>query len=266
MTAAIYLNGSTLMTTSTQQLILVAREAGYAGIEARAERLLGDIAEVRAAASIASPGEVLTVNGVSLSLRSDGSVDRHVLQTDLEARLRLCTEIGARRLLAVAPRVRGLPADRAMPGIRAALELVLDRAAAQGVSVGFEFLGFRDCPINTPALAAQAVEGIAPIQLVLDSCHWHTSGSPPLDEFPVDRLALVHLNDAPAKPLEQVEDSDRLLPGRGVIKLHELVGELRLRGYAGPWSLETFNPSYWSDDPAAVARAGAAAMSQLLEG
>ena len=47
MTAAIYLNGATLMTTPTPRVIAIARETGYTGIEARAERLLKAPAEVR---------------------------------------------------------------------------------------------------------------------------------------------------------------------------------------------------------------------------
>ena len=265
MNGAIYLNGSTLMTTPTEAVVSIARAAGFSGIEARAERLLRNPEEVRAAASVALPGEVLTVNGVSLTLRRDGTVDRELLHTDVEARLALCNEIGARWLLAVAPRVPGLRAHHAMIGIHNALELVLERAAVHNVRIAFEFLGFHDCPVNTPRLAGEAVEGFSSIGVVLDSCHWYASGSPPLDGFPVDRLAVVHVNDAPPKPLVEIEDSDRVLPGLGVIKLHELVRELRSRRYTGPWSLETFNPFYWRDDPAAVAGAGAAAMTRLLE-
>ena len=34
------------------------------------------------------------------------------------------------------------------------------------------------------------------------------------------------------------------------------MGGLAGRGYAGPWSLETFNPGYWTEDPVDVARRG----------
>jgi sugar phosphate isomerase/epimerase len=99
---------------------------------------------------------------------------------------------------------------------------------------------------------------------VLDSCHWHASGGGPLEGFPVDRLAMVHLNDAPAKAPREIEDRDRLLPTLGVIRLRELVDQLARRGYDGPWSLETFNPSYWTQDPADVAHRGRALMEQVL--
>jgi sugar phosphate isomerase/epimerase len=57
----IYLNGATLMTTPTQRVLAIAREAGYAGIEARTERLLQDSEEVHATAKVAQPKEVLTL-------------------------------------------------------------------------------------------------------------------------------------------------------------------------------------------------------------
>jgi hypothetical protein len=35
-----------------------------------------------------------------------------------------------------------------------------------------------------------------------------------------------------------------------------LIQDLQTGKYAGPWSLETFNPAYWKEDAAAVARRG----------
>jgi len=260
--ATIYLNGATLMTTPTQDVVAIAREAGYSGIEARAERLLRDATEVRATAAVVRPNEVLALNGVALSLRSDGRMDGKLIEADLKARLSIGREIGSPYLLAIAPRAPGLATSRAMPGTRDALEVARDRAAVMGIGIAFEFLGFRDSPINTPELAAETVDRIDGIGLVLDSCHWHASGSPPLQGYPIRRLVLVHLNDAPAKSAQEIEDADRLLPGEGVIKLAELTQDLRTGGYAGPWSLETFNPSYWAEDPRAVARRGFVAVSQ----
>ena len=263
MTAAVYLNGATLMTTPTQRVLEIARDTGYAGIEARAERLLSDSAEVRATAEVARPGDVLTLNGVALTVRADGRMDRQLLEADLGLRLRICGDLGSPYLLAIPPRARGLATGNAIPGTRDALELARDRADAMGIQIAFEFLGFADCPINTPAIAAETVEGIDAIDLVLDSCHWHASGSQPLAGYPVDRIVLVHLNDAPNKPPREIEDADRVLPGEGVIRLADLVRDLGARGYAGPWSLETFNPGYWNEDPADVARRGLMAVTPI---
>src|SRR3984893_18512695 len=255
----IYLNGATLMTTPTQRVLAIAREAGYAGIEARAERLLQDSAEVHATAKVVRPKEVLTLNGVDLTVRPDGQLARRLHDADLPPRLRICQEIGSPYLTAIPPRAPGLQTHRAIPGTRDALELARDRADALGIRIAFEFLGFGDCPINTPAIAAETVDGIDGIDLVLDSCHWHASGSQRLDAHPVERIALVHLNDAPDKTPRQIEDEDRVLPGEGVISLTTLLRALSDRKFSGPWSLETFNPRYWKEEPGAVARRGISA-------
>jgi len=261
---AIYLNGATIMTTPTQRSLEIALETGYAGIEARTERLLNDAAEVRATAGIVRPTDLLTLNGVALTVQADGRMDRRLIADDLRPRLQICQDLGASYLLAIPPRAPGLETRRAIPGTRDALELARDRADRMGIRIAFEFLGFGDCPINTPAIATATVDGIEGIDLVLDSCHWHASGAQPLDGYPIDRLALVHLNDAPAKPPREIEDADRILPGDGVINLKELIHELRAGKYAGPWSLETFNPDYWAQDPEDIARRGYAAVDALL--
>jgi 2-keto-myo-inositol isomerase len=259
-----YLNGATIMTTSTPQSVEVARSAGYSGIEARAERLLIGPDELATTVRAVRDGEVWSLNGVRLGLRLDGSIDREQLEADLAPRVEICRAIGAGHLLAVPPRIRGMSRDRALPGLRAGIALARDRAAEAGIRIAFEFLGFPDCPINDAGAAAEVVRDLPGVDLVLDSCHWHASGAGSLDAFPVERLAMVHLNDAPGKPPREIEDSDRLLPGLGVIRLAELVRALRDRGYDGPWSLETFNPSYWEEDPLAVARRGATALDDLL--
>ena len=264
MTTAVFLNGATLMTTPTQRVLEIARETGYAGIEARAERLLDDRDEVRATAELVRPKEVLTLNGVALTVRPDGRMDRHLIEDDLRPRLQICQDLGSPYLLAIPPRAPGLETRRALPATRDAMELARDRADKLGIRIAFEFLGFGDCPINTPAIAAETVDGIDGIDLVLDSCHWHASGSQPLDSYPVERIALVHLNDAPDKPPRQIEDEDRLLPGEGVIALTTLIRALSDRNFSAPWSLETFNPRYWKEDPEAIARRGIAAVKKFL--
>jgi 2-keto-myo-inositol isomerase len=193
-------------------------------------------------------------------------MDRQVIEGDLQPRLQICQDLGAPYLLAIPPRAPGLETRRAIPGTRDALQLARDRADRLGIRIAFEFLGFGDCPINTPAIATETVDGIDGIDLVLDSCHWHASGAQPLDGYPVHRLALVHLNDAPAKPPREIEDADRVLPGDGVINLKALLHELQAGKYAGPWSLETFNPVYWKEDAAAVARRGFDKVTGLVTG
>ena len=261
--AGVFLNGATIMTTQTGRHVAIAREAGYDGVEVRAERLLDAPDELRAAAQVVREGEVWSLNGVRIGLRQDGTLERDRLESELRPRLEICRAMRAAYLLAVPPRLPGLATADAMPAIRDGLTILRDRAAGDGIRIAFEFLGFFDCPIRTPDAAADAVEPVDGVELVLDSCHWHASGAGSLERYPVERLAMVHLNDAPAKEPSRVEDADRLLPGEGVIALGALVRELARRGYRGPWSLETFNPTYWESDPLEVARRGRAALAAL---
>ena len=261
----IYLNGATIMTTPTARHVEIARAAGFDGVEVRAERLLDAPDEVREAAVIVRPTEVWSLNGIQLQLGVDGRLDRERLETELPPRLEICRTLGASYLLVVPPRVPGAEPATSVEAMRDGIGRIRDAAARVGVGTAFEFLGFADCPIDTPALAGAVVSAVPGVDLVLDSCHWHASGAGSLDMFPVDRLAMVHLNDAPAKPPREIEDADRVLPGAGVIRLAALVADLRRRGYAGPWSLETFNPTYWAEDPIEIATTGRRRVGELLE-
>ncbi len=261
----VHLNGATIMTTPTDDHMRIARATGYAGVEIRAERLLDAPTEVAAAAAVVRPGEVWSLNGIQLQLDAAGTLDEARLAAELPPRLEICRRLGAAYLLVVPPRAAGVDRDRAVDAMRTGLSRTRDVAAGQGIRVAFEFLGFGDCPIDTPALAGRVVASLPGVELVLDSCHWHASGAVPLDGFPIERLAMVHLNDAPARPPREIEDADRLLPGRGVIRLAELIGSLRAAGYDGPWSLETFNPEYWARPAAEVASEGRAALARVLD-
>jgi len=42
------------------------------------------------------------------------------------------------------------------------------------------------------------------------------------------------------------------------------VTELKAGGYTGPWSLETFNPAYWAEDPESMARRGLTATARTV--
>lgn len=259
-----YLNGATIMTTPTDRHVEIARAAGYDGVEVRAERLLQDAEEVSRAAETVRAAEVWSLNGIQVKTALDGSLRRDLLDEELLPRLEICRRLGATYLLVVPPRMAGVDVDAAIVGVREGVARIRDGAARDGIGVAFEFLGFDDCPVDTPERAGRVVDGLEGVDLVLDSCHWHASGSGPLDAFPVERLAMVHLNDAPAKPPREIEDADRLLPGDGVIRLPELIAALRARRFEGPWSLETFNPAYWERDPMEVAREGRARLSRLL--
>jgi sugar phosphate isomerase/epimerase len=68
--SGLHLNGATIMTTPTDKHVRIARDAGYAGVEVRAERLLTPdaVEELRAAAELIREGEVWSLNGIQIKI------------------------------------------------------------------------------------------------------------------------------------------------------------------------------------------------------
>jgi len=72
-------------------------------------------------------------------------------------------------------------------------------------------------------------------------------------------IQVLHVNDYPADPpRETIRDSDRVFPGDGIAPLTQIFGDLAANGSNAVLSLELFNPTYWKQDPLAVAKMGLA--------
>jgi 2-keto-myo-inositol isomerase len=131
-------------------------------------------------------------------------------------------------------------------------------ARDHGVRIGFEFLGFRDCSVNTLRAARAIVEEVADpaVGLVIDAFHYYVGGSTweMLDGLDHRALFIVHLDDAEDRPREHLTDAHRLLPGEGVIPLRPLLRRLEALGYDGVYSVELFRPEYWTWEPLHLAR------------
>ena len=133
-----------------------------------------------------------------------------------------------------------------------------------GLRFGLEFVApyhlrrkFKHEFIYSPGLMLELADAIGPnVGLLVDSFHCHTAGTTwrHLAEIPAEKIVLAHLNDAPPRPVADVMDGERLLPGDGAIDLKGFLQALRSTGYKGPISLEVFNKEL-SAMPAAQAAA-----------
>jgi 2-keto-myo-inositol isomerase len=150
----------------------------------------------------------------------------------------------------------------------AALRQMAAIAADFGVSVGFEFLGFPTCSVNTLGAARRIVEEVGDPQvgIVIDVFHFYAGGSrlEDLDSLDGARVFIVHLDDAEPGEPSGLTDAHRLMPGDGVIPLKPLVSRLEDTGYQGAYSLELFRPEFWAMDPEAVAKRGLESMQRLF--
>jgi sugar phosphate isomerase/epimerase len=119
-----------------------------------------------------------------------------------------------------------------------------------GLRLGLEFVSpyhlRRKHPnefISTPGLMLELAHEIGPnVGLLIDSFHCHCSQTPwqQIADLPPQKIVLAHLNDAPNLPPEQLQDSERLLPGDGALDLPAYLNALSSAKYDGPLSLEAF--------------------------
>jgi 2-keto-myo-inositol isomerase len=131
------------------------------------------------------------------------------------------------------------------------MDAIIKMAEKYNVRLGFEYVSYDSRIINSLAKSIEYVgkwgNGVG---LVLDIFHMYRSGES-IESLPsrlMDSLYVFHVNDAPAKKIADLRDSDRLFPLEGVIDSRTSIAMLRDRKFIGPVSVELFNEKYWSMD------------------
>lgn len=152
-----------------------------------------------------------------------------------------------------------LPLSAVIKESVARLRVLSEQAKSYPVNLAFEFLGFRSCSVNTLDLANEIITQVhrKNVGLVLDTFHFFAGGSSldTIAELNPKKIFIVHLNDAPPRPARpRLQDKHRLYPGDGVIPLKQIRRELDRIGYRRLASIELFNPRYWKQPPAQVAK------------
>lgn len=268
------LNGATTGEADLLTDLRAARVAGYDVLEVRDTKVRGYLEaggrlEWFRAALTEAGVVVYTVNALEHSTHVTGA-DLDVLVDRCRVFCEYAEALDAPYVVAV-PSFLGEITDRAhIPEVAASsLAAMADVAAAYGVGIGFEFLGFEDCSVNTLGAARAIVERAARpnVGVVIDAFHYYAGGSTPdmLAGLDPARVFIVHLDDAEDRPRRELRDAHRLLPGDGVIPLRDLVGRIESLGYRGPWSIELFRPEYWAWDPVHLARVSREKMAALFQ-
>ncbi len=142
------------------------------------------------------------------------------------------------------------------------------RAAAEfGCRIAIEPLGQAAViPGCEEALAVIEQAGQPNLGLMWDFFHYHKS-EVPLDvirQIPLDKLFLVHVDDAPDLPPATLKDPDRVYPGQGAMPLPAYFEILRDMGYAGPVSVELFNQTYYQQPIDTIARSAYDSLQPFL--
>ncbi len=254
--------------------VRVAHEANYDALEIRDTKLR---AYLEAEGSLPTLRERLIQAGleaISLNTIEDSTLRTEIGQKIVLEKCRILCDVAAALacpfVVAVPSPLRRTDAAQVPAKTVEALRAAAAVAKPYGVRIGFEFLGFADCSVNTLGAAREIVEAVndPAVGLVIDAFHFYVGGSTweMLDQVDPARLFLVHLDDAENVPREQLTDAHRLLPGDGVIPLRDLVHRLHALGYNGVYSVELFRPDYWKWDPAHLARVALYKMEALFVG
>jgi sugar phosphate isomerase/epimerase len=145
-----------------------------------------------------------------------------------------------------------------VPEIGQRYRAILDLGRQTGVTPILELWGFSPTLSRLGEVVHAAAEsGHTDACLLLDSYHLYKGGSS-FDAIQLlngASLPVFHINDYPGTPpRESIDDSDRVYPGDGVAPLPQLFRTLRAIGFKGYLSVELFNPHYWKQPPAEVAK------------
>jgi 2-keto-myo-inositol isomerase len=219
----IALNGSTLGPCGLDEELTAAAQAGFELVELRAPKLEG----------VSDLGRRLTSRGLrALSINSLEGAGERDLREPARRQAAWAAACGAPYVVCVPGRRRD--------GLEDAVAALAEVCRREGAELAFEFMGFAWSAVRTLPAALSVYQG----PVVIDTFHWSLGGSSLEDLRACDpaRIALVHVNDAPAEAMERLADEDRVLPGEGTLPLDGFYRTLLGIGYDGVLSLELFSP------------------------
>lgn len=260
------LNASTIRGTPVLEQIRIAAAAGYRAIELwyadtdahrAAGGSLGEIARAAADAGLKVPTLIYF----------DGWFDCPeplwpAIRQSAARRFAEAAEMGASHVICSPP---AGPADLHTGARRYAELLALGRSS--GVGASFEFLGFVEryrgieSTLEVMALAGGGTTVVDPFHIARGGGSVES-----LARLRGDQVAVSHFNDITDRiPIDRQGDSDRVMPGEGILDLRRHCGLLQQIGFRGVLSLELFREDLWARDPAEVAREGLARMREVVE-
>ncbi|MCU0774039.1 MAG: sugar phosphate isomerase/epimerase [Ideonella sp.] len=264
---ALALHTWTLDTTPMAQVLAIARETGWDGVELRqvdfdraaaaGETLDDTIAAIRTARV-----PVVTLGTRSGFLFAQGD-ERRALLASLEASCRTAQALGC-PVLMTGPGQREASMREAAAVLREAGDIV----AGHGLRLAVEFSWMHPVLSSVPRLAELLDAAAHPAcGALLDTYHLQRSGRPGRGFGEVDgsRIFAVQFSDCATEPSPDPRPpADRLMPGEGDVAWAEVLGALADAGYAGPLSCEAPNPALWALDAHTLAAQALASIRAQL--
>jgi 2-keto-myo-inositol isomerase len=143
-----------------------------------------------------------------------------------------------------------------------------DIAGEFGLKLAIEFNSQHDV-LNSLAVLTRLIEGAdrPNCGYLIDTYHFTRSGAGGrgFASVPADKIYCFQYSDVSPDPVTGVRrPTDRLAPGKGIVKWRDMLGLLFEKGYTGYLSYEAPNPELWARPPIEVAREGVALTRKLL--
>ena len=198
-----------------------------------------------------------------VEFRKDDTVFRETLGK-LEDAAPFSAAIGCPRMMTYIMSSSEIPKDELRRTYKKRFTECANILARSHCRLGLEFLG----PLHIrqrfphefiwkmPEMLEFAKECGPNVGLTLDAWHWYHAGGTPADILAAgcDRIVVVHFDDSPKLPPDQIHDNERLLPGDGVIDLTAFLRALDKIGYADSLSVEVFGRGLKEMPPAESAK------------
>ncbi|MFZ0425246.1 MAG: sugar phosphate isomerase/epimerase family protein [Xanthobacteraceae bacterium] len=141
-------------------------------------------------------------------------------------------------------------------------------AAEYGLRLAIEFNSQHEV-LNSLAVLTELITGANKPNCgyLIDAYHFTRSGAGGrgFEGVPADEIFCFQYSDLSPNPVTGVKrPTDRLPPGKGVVKWREMLGLLAEKKYTGYLSYEAPNPEQWARSPYDVAREGVELTQALL--
>lgn len=258
------LNPATLSGLPLREFVALAAGAGFPTVEISIQQAqthgtgpLRDLLQelgltVAAASGILPAGPVLPA-----PLLVDPDIYRACLD-GLNSRLEAMAALGCTVATTVLNPRSPLDSTEARTVARQRIAQLATAAAAHGVRLAVEAVSVRtglppelDAPNPVADNLLQLAELLDDTHtghagLLVDSFHWAAAGADPhhITGLTPGSVAHVQIADTPASPTAgELTDTRRLFPGDGTLPWPVLADALARAGYAGPVSVELFNPA-----------------------
>jgi len=144
-----------------------------------------------------------------------------------------------------------------------------DIAAEYKLRLAIEFNSQHDV-LNSLGVLTELIEGASRSNCgyLIDAYHFTRSGAGGrgFENVPANKIYCFQYSDVPPAPVTGGvrRPTDRLAPGKGIVKWREVLGLLAEKNYTGYLSYEAPNPELWARSPSEVAREGVELTRKLL--